>query len=384
MGWTEKQLRRIHAQGLFRSLKTIEQKSGTRIVIFGKRLVNFCSNDYLGLANDPRVKKAGADAIQKWGAGAAASRLVSGNFSLHLELEQGLAGFKGAQAGLLFSSGYLANIGAIPALVDQDDQIFSDQMNHASLIDACRLSKAKIKIFPHSDLSALNKMLSGANRRARKLIVAEGIYSMDGDLAPLPEILELAEKFGAMVYLDEAHSTGVIGKKGKGALEYFGIKGFPQHLVLMGTLSKALAGQGGFICGPKSLRELLINRSRAFIFSTGLNPAAAASALKSLEIIEQEPELVARLQDHIAFARKCLKGIGLKIGSGPSPILPIVLRDPARTLKASQNLFRKGFFVQPIRPPSVPSGTSRLRITVCAAHSRKEIERLAETLSEVL
>jgi len=382
MDWTKKELERIQARGLFRSLKAIEQKSGTRIEICGKRLVNFCGNDYLGLAGDPRVKKAGAGAVKKWGTSASASRLVSGNFSIHLELENLLAKFKGAETGLVFPSGYQANLGVIPALVGKGDLILSDEWNHSSLIDASRLSSATVKIFPHSDLSALKKMLAGAKPSQKKLILVESIYSMDGDLAPLPEIVELAEKFSATVYLDEAHSTGVLGKKGKGALEHFQISG--KNLILMGTLSKALASQGGFVCVSKAMRDFLVNRARSFIFSTGLNPSAVASALKALEIIESEPERVAKLRGNIHFARQELEKIGVALGVDPTPIIPVILGDPDQTVSASKKLLVRGIFVQAIRPPSVPRSQSRLRISLSAGHTRKEISLLAKSLAEII
>jgi len=382
MEWIKKELQQIKRQSLLRSLPEIEKKSGARIKIRDRWLSNFCSNDYLGLANDPRVISAGQKALSKWGASACASRLVSGNFSLHLELEEKLAKFKKTEACLVFPTGYLANLGAIRALVGRDDLVFSDELNHASLIDACRLSRARVIIFPHSDINALERKLKNVRSRRRKLIVIEGIYSMDGDITLAQEILEVAEKFGAMVYLDEAHSTGVLGKRGKGCLEYFGIATPPKNLILMGTLSKALGSQGGFICCSKRMRDYLINTARSFIFSTGLNPASVAAALQALEVIEEEPERIEKLRSNIAFARALLKKIGIKPGPDPTPIIPVILGGNEITLRASQELFQKGIFVQAIRPPSVPQNSSRLRITLSAAHTPKQISSLANALAE--
>jgi len=380
----KKEIKNLKANNLFRSLKEIETRNGLKIEIEGKKLVNFCGNDYLGLASDARIKQSAITAIKKWGTSASASRLVSGNFSLHLALEARLKKFKNAESALVFPSGYQTNLGVISSLVGKDDIIFSDQLNHASLIDGARLSKAKIEIFPHLELRALEKKLSQAKGEQKKLIIIESLYSMDGDIAPLKQILLLAEKYQALVYLDEAHSTGVLGKTGRGALEHFGINSFPKNFILMGTMSKALASQGGFICCAKELRDYLINRARSFIYSTGLNPPALASALKALEIIEQEKERIDLLWENVHFVRQGLLNLGVKLNPEPSPIIPIITGVAETALKISQKLFKQGFFIQAIRPPSVPEGSSRLRLTISAGHKKQEMERLLDSLSPVL
>jgi len=384
MNQIKKEIKSLRANYLFRSLKEVEKRNRLKIEIKGKNLVNFCGNDYLGLATDARIKQCAITAIKKWGTSASASRLVSGNFSLHLALEERLKKFKNAESALVFPSGYQTNLGAISSLVGKDDVIFSDRLNHASLIDGARLSKARIEIFPHLDLGALEKKLAQAKGYQRKLIIIESLYSMDGDIAPLKRISSLAEKYQAWVYLDEAHSTGVLGKTGRGALEHFGITTFPENFILMGTLSKALVSQGGFVCASKEIREYLINRARSFIYSTGLNPPALASALKALEIIEQEKERIDLLRENVHFARNGLLSVGIKLKSEPSPIIPIIIGNAKRAVQISQKLFALGFFIQAIRPPSVPEGSSRLRLTISAGHKKDEMERLLEALARIL
>lgn len=375
----EKELARLKKDGLYRQLKQIDPAT-----------LVFCSNDYLGLSQHPRVKAAAIAAIAKYGFGAGASRLVSGNSPLQEELERKIANFKGRAAAIVFSSGYMANLGAISSLVDENDTVIIDRLDHASIIDACKLTKAKLQVYRHADPAALEAILKRSAKFKKRLIVTDSVFSMDGDLAPLPEIVELAKKYRALTMIDEAHATGVIGSKGKGLEEYYGIEG--QVDVVMGTLSKALGSVGGFVAGNIKLIDYLRNKARSFIYTTALPPAACAASLAALEIIEQEPELLAKLRENIAFLTPLIP-LSIKDGEGEtrregvrigSPIFPIIIGAAERTREISQKLLKRNIFVSAIRPPTVPQGQSRLRITLSAIHKKEEIECLASSLRELI
>jgi 8-amino-7-oxononanoate synthase len=360
-------------------------RKGTRLEYAdGSRLIDFASNDYLGLAGDARLARAAGEALLTGGTGSGAARLISGTHPLHEQLESRLAVFKGVEAALLFGSGYAANVGSIPALAGRGDIIYSDELNHASLIDGCRLSDARIRIFPHLDLDALARLLEeDAGHDGRRWIVVEGVYSMDGDPFPLDRLVEVARAHGAWTYVDDAHGTGVLGAGGRGSAERWGVEG--EIDVMMGTLGKALGTTGAFVCGSRALCEWLLNRARSFVFTTAPPPAMAAATLAALEIVASDPGPRTELARNAARLARRLADIGL--ASGPprvGHIVPIMTGAGERTLRIAAALAARGFAVGAIRPPSVPDGGARLRITVSAAHSAEQIDGLSEALHQAL
>ena len=384
------ELEELKKAGLYRSLKSINKIYGSRISIDQKEYLNFCSNNYLGLAHHPRMIEAAQKTTEIFGVGAGASRLITGNTTLHMELEKRLAAFKGREAAIVFPTGYMANLGAITSLLDEKDAIITDRLNHASIIDACRLSKAKLQVYPHKDMQALEKILKKSDKYNKRLIVTDAIFSMDGDIAPLPRIIELAKKYKAITMIDEAHSTGVLGAKGKGLEEHFGIVGKTD--IIMGTLSKALGGLGGFIAGSRELIDYLRNKARSFIYTTALPPSVCAAAITALEIIEEQPELREKLWHNVKHLTPLIP-LSIKDGEGETrregvridtPIIPIIIGDPKKTMEISHKLFEKGFFVSGIRPPTVPANECRLRITVTSMHSKEDINCLASLLQELI
>ncbi len=375
----------LREQNLFRELRRVDSAQGPRIEIGGQTFLNFSSNDYLGLANHPALKAAAIKAVEKFGTGAGASRLICGSLAPFHELEETLAAFKGTEAALTFSTGYAAALGAITALVGKDDVIVLDKLVHASIVDAAKLSGAKLRIFDHNDLNDLEEILKWANeakaesgkRKAETLIVTESIFSMDGDAAPLREIVALKEKYGAWLMVDEAHATGILGKNGRGLADELGVSG--QIEIQMGTLGKALGASGGYICGRRALIDFLVNRARSFIFSTAPVPAAAAAATAGIQLVQsseggaKRKTLFAHLKNfHSAF---CAPHSALS-----SAIIPLILGDENRAIAAATKLREQNIFVPAIRYPTVARGAARLRVTLTAAHSTDDISRLAETL----
>jgi 8-amino-7-oxononanoate synthase len=332
----------------------------------------FSSNNYLGLANHPELKRASMDAASRYGTGSGGSRLISGNMEGHRTLEKELALFKGTEKALLFSSGYHANIGTISAFAAEGDAVLSDELNHASIVDGCRLSKAEVRIYKHADMNSLNEILRRASRFRRRLIVTDSVFSMDGDIAPLPDIVDLAEKYSALVMVDDAHGTGVLGKKGKGAVEHFGLEGRVD--IQMGTLGKALGSFGAYIAGSEDLIRYLINNARSFLYTTALPPSVCASALAALKILGERPQLVSQLRNNAAYFREGMRGLGYPIPEGETAILPLILGDPSATTDMAQSLFDEGIYVQGIRSPTVPERTSRLRITLMAIHTLEQLD----------
>jgi 8-amino-7-oxononanoate synthase len=365
----------VRAKGRYRSLKTIEGEQGPRVSMGGREIVLLCSNNYLGLANHPRLRRAAKDAVDRYGTSSAASRLVSGTMSLHQELEDALAEFKDADGALVFNCGYMANVGIISSLSGPEDVVFSDELNHASIIDGCRLSRAKVAVYPHKDMDALEDLLrkEGGNRR---LIVVDGVFSMDGDIASLPEIANLAEDYGAFLMVDEAHATGVLGERGAGTVEYFGLT--ERVPIQMGTLGKALGGFGAYVAGSKILREYLINKARSFIFTTALPPADMAVAMEAIRIVQQEPERRRRLHDNVAYFVEGLKSLGFDVTNQYTAVVPVIIGPEDKTMEMSHRLLERGVFVAGIRPPTVPPGTSRLRVTLMATHTREDLDMALE------
>jgi glycine C-acetyltransferase len=375
------ELKKIEYAGLKRSMPVIYGPQAPRVRVGNKEVLLLCSNNYLGLAGHPGLKEAALRAMENCGFGAGASRLVSGNMTAHMELEEKISNFKGTDSALLFNSGYHANVGVIPVLAGRGDEIFSDKLNHASIIDGCILSRAKLTRYPHRDTDALERLVKKSRGR-RKLIVTDGVFSMDGDVAPVKGIAEIAEKYGATVLIDDAHGTGVIGKNGKGTLEHAGIKGLPS-IIQMGTLGKALGAFGAFIAGSKDLKELLINRARSFVYTTALPVPVCAAAKRAVEIVEQEPERRARLHVNAAFLRDGLKETGLDTMESATPIIPVIVGSAEKTMEMAVRLLEKGLFIQGIRPPTVPENTARLRVTVTADHTREDLEYALKTIKEV-
>ena len=356
--------------GLLRRLRRVDSAQDTWLTIDGRRVLLLCSNNYLGLANHPALAAAAAQAATEWGVGAGSSRLISGSMRLHHQLEDEISSLKGSEAALLFSSGYQANLGAITALVRNGDAVFSDELNHASIVDGCRLSRAKVVVYPHRDMAVLEERLRHTPAR-RRLIVTDSIFSMDGDAAPLPQICDLAERYEAMVMVDEAHAAGVLGAHGSGLVEALGLQ--QRVTVQMGTLGKGLGSFGAFVAARRPIIDLLINVARSFIYTTALPPPAVAATLAALDIVRREPERRTRLQRNAATLQNGLRRLGVRVGSEASHIIPILIGDADATMRLSEVLLERGVFVQGIRPPTVPTGTSRLRVTVMSTHSDDDL-----------
>lgn len=380
----ERELRAIDAAGLRRTIRQVQRLGGARILIDDREAIDFASNDYLGLAADPRLAAAIVEAAAQIGTGGGAARLITGTSPVHQSLERALAELVGAESALLFSSGYAANVAIIPALVGPGDIVYSDQLSHASLIDGCRLSRARVCVTPHRDLAALDAQLRANHGRVhRSLIVTEGVYSMDGDCAPLGELLSLARHHDAWVMLDDAHAIGVIGPDGRGSAAALGLERGAD--VTIGTLGKAFGTAGAFVAGSRVLIEYLEHRARSFVFSTATSPALAAATLAAMRISREEGWRRVRLLETARAARARLREIGCVPGGAPgSAIVPIPLGDPARTMRIAARLERAGFVVGAIRPPTVPAGTSRLRITLSAAHEAGDVDGLCTALAAAL
>ncbi len=374
------ELEACRAAGLQRRIRWIEGAQDTWVAVDGRRALLLCSNNYLGLANHPAVREAASKAAVEYGAGAGASRLISGSMRLHRALEEQLAEFKGAEAALLFNSGYHANVGTISALVGNEDAVFSDELNHASIIDGCRLSGARIRIYRHNDVEHLATLLAGTAAR-RRLIVTESVFSMDGDTAPLATICEVAERYNAMVMVDEAHATGVVGPEGRGVVA---AEALQRRVALqMGTLGKALGTFGAFVVGSRALIELLLNTARSFIYTTALPPPVVAAAAAALSIACTEAERRQRLHDNAGYLQRAFEQLGLRVGAPRSHILPVLIGDSERAVRISERLLTAGVFVQGIRPPTVPAGTARLRVTPMSTHTPEDLAFAVEAFRRV-
>jgi 8-amino-7-oxononanoate synthase len=375
------QLECLQKAGLYRTLRDIEGPQAATMVIDGRKVLQFSSNDYLGLANHPRLKTAAHEAIEHYGSGCGASRLVSGNLALNGQLEKKIADLKGQESGLLFSTGYMANLGIVNAIVGEGDAIFSDQLNHASIVDACRMSKADTKVYPHGDMESLEAVLRQSGQYRQKLLVTDGVFSMEGDIAPLPDLVNLADRYECMLMVDDAHATGVLGANGGGTGEHFGLE--DKIDISMGTFGKALGGFGAFAAGDRTLRLFLINCARTLMFTTGLPPAVIASALAALKVLEEEPALREKLWENTHFFRKGIERLGFPTTRGETPIISLLIGDAALTMRMGEMLFEKGFYMQGIRPPAVPQGSSRLRITIMATHTGEQLENALDALKVV-
>ncbi|MFQ5667511.1 MAG: 8-amino-7-oxononanoate synthase [Candidatus Binatia bacterium] len=376
-----RELAQRRALGLTRRLRWLDGSQQPWVNVDGRRALLLCSNNYLGLATHPAVCEAARRAAEECGVGAGASRLVSGSMRLHQALEEQLAAWKGTEAALLFNSGYHANVGVIPALVGSDDAVFSDALNHASIVDGCRLSHARVVVYPHRDAAALEARLARSAAR-RRLVVTESIFSMDGDTAPLAAICDAAERHGAMVMVDEAHATGIVGPHGGGVVEAEGLQN--RVTVQMGTLGKALGTFGAFVAGRRGVIDLLINTARSFIYTTALPPPVVGAALAALRIVTSDPAPRQRLAENAATLHRELQRLGLQAGATPAHIIPVVIGDPSRTMCLSERLLAQGVFVQGIRPPTVPAGTARLRVTLMSTHTPADLRFATEAFQHVM
>lgn len=375
------ELHELDDQGLRRRLRVVDYLGGMRASVEGHNCVLFCTNNYLGLADHPRVLDRSQQALRRYGAGAQASRLVSGNFPIHQQLEETTALFKGSEACLAFPTGYMANLAVVSAMVGEGDVILCDRLNHASLIDACRMSKAKFLIYEHLNLEDLEKQLQKASEYKRRLIVTDGLFSMDGDLLPLLKVAELKAKYDALLMVDDAHGTGVLGSQGRGIIHHFPLKHFPD--VVVGTYSKALGSVGGFVCASKLFVEYLVNKARTFIYTTGLPPAACGASLGAIEVLEQESSRVDKLWENAKKIRDGLRGLGYEIPKGAGPIMPVIVGENEEALRMSQKLLEEGVLIVAIRPPTVPKGTARLRLSVSAVHTDEDIQKLLDAFKKL-
>ena len=376
MEWIAGELEELKKKGLYRSLCTIESAQEPRIIKDGKELVHLSSNNYLGLATHPKVKKAAKEALEYYGTGSGGSRLTCGNHELYNTLEQRIAEYKGTEDATVFSTGYMANMGTISALFGKNDLILSDELNHASIIDGCRLSHADVVVYPHRNTEFIKKTLRNSEHK-KKLIVTDGVFSMDGDVAPLPEIVELAEKYDAIVMVDDAHATGVLGKHRRGTPDYFNV----DVDINMGTLSKALASIGGYVAGSGELIDYLRNKAKAFIYSTALPPPAVAAAKAAIDVIENE-DPAEKLWQNVAIYKKGLVEIGINTTS-ETQIIPLMTGSAEKTMEAAGELLKHGVFAQGIRPPTVPEGRGRIRTSLMASHSEQDITEALLAISMI-
>jgi 8-amino-7-oxononanoate synthase len=378
--WIKEELKQIHDKQLFRILTELETGQSPEVTISGKSYVLLGSNSYLGLSVDPKVVESAKLALEKYGTGSGGSRLVSGSFDLHRMLEERIARFKNTESSILFSSGYLANIGTISALVGSDDIIYSDELNHASIIDGAKLSRSTVRIYKHLDLNHLQELIeSDKNTKCRKLIVTDTVFSMDGDLVPLPELVEISEKYGCILMIDEAHATGVLGKRGSGATEHFGVE--DRVPVVMGTLSKAVGSLGGYIAGSKELIDFIRNRVRSYIFDTSLPPASLAASITAIDIIENEPERREHLWNMVNKFKTGIEDSGLRVLPSHSAIIPVLIGDAEPALNFAKMLRENGVFTPAVRPPSVPHGMCRIRVTIMATHTQEHIDTALKAFS---
>ena len=374
------ELERRRAAGLLRRLRPLDGPQDPWVTIEGRRVLLLCSNNYLGLATHPALREAAARAARDWGVGAGASRLISGSLRLHEALEEQLAALKGTAAALLFGSGYQANVGAITALVGSDDAVFSDELNHASIIDGCRLSRARVLVYPHNDVEALAALLTRHSAR-RRLVVTESVFSMDGDSAPLAAICDVADRYGAFVMVDEAHATGVLGPTGGGLVEAAGLRG--RVALQVGTLGKALGTYGAFVAGSRAVVDLLVNAARSFVYTTALPPPAVAAAAAAVNVLQAEPQRRQQLAANASTLWHGLRDARLQVGAAPGHIIPVHIGDAERTMQWSEALLAAAVFVQGIRPPTVPPGTARLRVTVMSTHTATDLAAAVNAFRQV-
>jgi glycine C-acetyltransferase len=376
------ELRELHEKGLYRSLRILEGQQLPQARFDGRMVVNLSSNNYLGLNTHPALVRAAIEATERFGVGSGAVRSIAGTMKIHVELEKRIAQFKNVEACVVFQSGFTANAGTVSAILGKGDLIISDELNHASIIDGCRLSRADIRVFPHKDTEALEKILTETQALpGKKLVITDGVFSMDGDIAPLPKIVELAARYGAIMMVDDAHASGVLGKSGRGTIDHFGLHGKVD--IQVGTLSKAIGAMGGYVCGSRNLIEYLYHRARPFLFSTSHPPAVAASCLAAFDILENEPHWIERLWKNARFFKDGLDKLGFNTGSSETPINPVMIGKGELAMNFADELFKEGVFAQGIGYPTVPESKSRIRTIVTATHSREQLQYALDVMQRV-
>jgi glycine C-acetyltransferase len=382
LSYLHDQLEQWRAAGTYQRLRILESESAAESRFDGKQVINLASNNYLGLTTHPKLREAALEAIRKYGVGSGAVRTISGTMSIHMQLEERIAAFKNVEACVVFQSGFAANAGTVAAILTPEDHIVSDELNHASIIDGCRLSRAKIHVFPHKDAAAAEKILDELDSvPGRKLLVTDGVFSMDGDIGPLPGLVEAAEKHGALMMVDDAHASGVLGRNGRGTIDHFGVDG--RVHVQVGTLSKAIGVLGGYVCGSRDLIEFLYHRARPFLFSTSHPPAVAAACLAAFDVLEQEPERIEKLWDNTRYFKQGLKSAGFNTGISETPITPVIVGEAALAYRLSGELFEEGVLATGIGFPTVAKGKARVRTIVAATHTRAELDRALEAFQKV-
>ena len=367
-------VKELIAAGIYPYFKELASEQAPEVVIEGKKFIMFGSNNYLGLANDPRMKQAAIDAVKKFGTGVAGSRFLNGNTVLHTKLERRLAAFKGRKAALIYSTGYQMNLGVVSALVGKGDVAVVDKLDHASILDGCKLSNGEIRRFRHNNVPDLERVLKEIGPKRGKLVIVDGVFSMEGDISPIPEIAKICKKYGARLMVDDAHATGVLGKTGRGTCEYFGLNHGEVDLVV-GTCSKSFASIGGFVVGDEDILHYIQHISRSMIFSAALPPASAASIIKAIDIIETEPERIKRLWDNSKYLLERFKAMGFDTGETKTPIIPIIIGDNIRTFTLWKDLYKHGLFTNPVVSPAVPLKRSLIRVAVTATHTRAHLDR---------
>jgi glycine C-acetyltransferase len=381
LAYLEPELEALRRQGLYRTLRVLEGEQGATATFDGRRVVNLSSNNYLGLTSHPLLRRRAIEATERFGGGAGSVRTIAGTMRLHVELETRLAAFKQTEAAVVFQSGFAANAGTVAALLAEGDLVVSDELNHASIIDGCRLSRATIKVFPHKDVDAARRLLRERPAGQRALLITDGVFSMDGDLGPLPDLCALAEESGCIMMVDDAHASGVFGRHGRGTVDHFGMHGRVD--VQVGTLSKALGVLGGYVAGNRALIEFLRHRARPFLFSTSHPPAVAAACLAAIDLLLAQPEIIERLWENTRFFKAGLQALGFDTGASESPITPVLVGDARLAMRLSDRLFEAGVFAQGIAYPTVAQGRARVRTIVTATHTREQLTLALDAFAAV-
>jgi len=381
LSYLSDELNALRQQNLYRRLRVLEDEQKAHTTFDHRSVVNLSSNNYLGLTTHPRLRQKAREAVEQFGVGTGSVRTIAGTMAMHMELERKLAEFKKVEAVVVFQSGFTANAGTVSAILTKDDVVISDELNHASIIDGCRLSRAAIKVFPHKDVDAARKIIEGLPAGQRKLLITDGVFSMDGDLGPLPELCELAEQTGCIMMVDDAHASGVFGKNGRGTIDHFGVHGRVD--VQVGTLSKAIGALGGYVAGTRALIEFLYHRARPFLFSTSHPPAVAAACIAAIDVLLEEPEIIDCLWENTRFFKGGLEALGFNTGVSESPITPVVTGDGALAMKLSDLLFQEGVFAQGIAFPTVAKDKARVRTIVTATHTRDDLQFALDAFGKV-
>src|SRR5688572_10492602 len=381
LAFLDAELNGLKSQGLYRRLRVVNEKQAARTMIDGREVINLSSNNYLGLTTHPRLEEKALAAIAEFGVGTGSVRTIAGTMAIHMELERRLAEFKHTEAAVVFQSGFAANAGTVAAILTREDFVISDELNHASIIDGARLSRATIKVFPHRDADAARAIVRDLPTAARRLLITDGVFSMDGDLGALPELCTLAEEYGCIMMVDDAHASGVFGKNGRGTIDHFGLHGRVD--VQVGTLSKAIGALGGYVAGSRDLIDFLHHRGRPFLFSTSHPPAVAAACLAAIDVLLEEPQLIDRLWANTKFFKEGLRRLGFNTGSSESPITPVIAGDAPKAMKLSDRLFEEGVFAQGIGFPTVARDKARVRTIVMATHTRDDLQFALDMFAKV-